>query len=81
VKAFASFSRFFIFLFLQRGVASDEDRVEQETMKPGKRPIFSWLHGFLLNHPQVKNLTCSQHVSSVQDSSGFRAEETIVSKG
>jgi hypothetical protein len=37
--------------------------------KPGTRLILSWLHGFLLNCPQVKNLTCSQPVSSVQNSS------------
>jgi hypothetical protein len=43
-------------------------------VKPGTRLILSWLHGFLLNYPQMKNLTCSHHVSSVQDSS--RVAET-----
>jgi hypothetical protein len=40
-------------------------------MKPGTRLILSCLHGFLLDYPQLKNLTCSQPVSSVQDSSAI----------
>jgi hypothetical protein len=42
---------------LWRGAASDQDTVKQETMKPGTRLILSWLHGCLLNYPQVKNFS------------------------